>query len=385
MRASVKRNVLRLLNRLDMTLLRELLAEVELMRTTGKSSLQAAQLLASGSVKTRETFWEPILYGKRTPWPPMDDHEWELLKHSASSAPARMQARMLETALHHGQVEVAHILIKAGFPCGLRERDNQDGYGDPNSRGAMAHLVYGDYSALSVKQTLELAQAMMDHHGLEAMRAFNPGSVASGPVLEAFLDRAPGPEDVQAWKRDYIWQPHEFARTQATTSSASDPDNIVKLLARGFEGEPVDLLARAIIHGRNDVAHAMLDWDGLTLRRATPPLKTAWDTVTEEPVLAEGFWHALADAWAGVISAQKIVGWNGAPPWPDQALLERLVDLDALDPMQLNEEGLTPAQVAEQNCGQAGPVAAVAPLREQRRLDRSTPQAPAGVRRANRL
>jgi hypothetical protein len=110
--------------------------------------------------------------------------------------------------------------------------------------------------------------------------------------------------------------------------------------------------------------------------------------VTEEPVLAAGFWHALADSWASGVVACKTNGWAPSElrmKWPTGEVLELLLKFKELDPCALDDEGLTPAQRAIRICGEPGPVLEVKSRQQSQELSAATPEATTLRHRSPRL
>lgn len=305
----------------------------------------------------------------------------DMIQSQAVRMSDQEQGLMLGWALAAGQATAAKVLILAGAPCGpIPQSATQE-----RQTGPLACLVYGEYPRLAAADVLDLAIAMMerDHH---ALTRFNPGLVREHDVLCAFLDRAPHPQDQDGWA-PFVWGPDGFARGQV--SSDTDPRNSVELLQRDFPGIPIDLFVRAIAARHPGHARALLDLAGDALPTLRcDGLESAMDLTTEQPVLAAGFWHALADVWASTQRARQTNGWSLAEApdiWPDEDILQRLRGFAQLDPEALDENNQTPAQRAYDIVGHPGPVAEVASQALNDRLELNTTAVVGPERRGARL
>lgn len=279
------------------------------------------------------------------------------------------QRQLLLHSMKQGWKGEAMHLVNIGAPL--------DDYCDTrgvSEHGALADLMYGEFPKLDPQARLDLAGAMMD---AGEMRCFNPGMIKEHALLLAFLERAPALDDKDGWG-DLLWQPESYARDQVRFGS--EPLNVTTLLTRGFPGVAIDLVVRAISQGQFLHARALVDWAGEDLiTHGDDGSPTAFDIATEQPVFAAGFWHALADIWAGRIEAIRVNNWSkdDVPNrWPDPELLDLILSFPELAPARaIDDQGRTPAQRAIEICGRAGPLEEIESLWQEKQLEATTVQA----------
>lgn len=356
----IKRWIQHLQGRVDQLAIDSALFDAQQGRLEG-----AREIFKRANKQTRLELWRACI---------QDDKAGETVFHGGIEELAKQEdpatkRSLLLHCLKNGWTAPACRLVEMGAPT-----KNYSTTPGVNKHGALAGLMYNKFPDISSRDRVKLASLMMD---AGEMRCFNPGLIVDHDVFLAFLERAPASGDTQAWKA-FLWAPEDYTRTQVAFDT--DPRNVVSLLERGFPGIAIDLVARALACGNQAHASALVDWAGKDLTQPpNEPTISTFDFVTEQPVLAEGFWHMLADAWARRMHAVQTQNWDPAVMddcWPHPPLLARLLDYPALQPsLAIDGEGRTPAQRAQSICGQAGPIEQLESLWQERQLETRTGQA----------
>lgn len=264
--------------------------------------------------------WSELTY-------PATEKMWRLLEKDWRRTDPMVRWKLLDKVLHLGDVDRAMWLIDAGAPT---ETISLRGI---QLLGPLAKLAYGDYKQLNRKQISTLTEKILLR---DDVWDFNPAGIKYKEVAEVFLKYAPPPEDYHAWKERMIWGPDNIVGGEVEILfTDGDPECAILFLEAGYPSNHVDLLARACINKRDRLAAALLDWHGFNpgdIQREP----TCWDAGTA-PVVPRSFWHFLAHGWGEQARAIKSNGWATTPHWPEESIIDRLMnccwlDINAKDP-----------------------------------------------------
>ena len=270
---------------------------------------------------------------------------------------------MLHIALKAHLVPLAFLLLSHGA----------DPHKVPSEggNGPLTRLAHGDYKGVSPQDCVDLLSKMETLGG--NLFRISPGGVEHPEVLDFLISRWPSPRNPEQWNSEGF----VFDLNQSITHQASNPErgtqNIKLLLDAGFPFKPTEAIAEALQRECYENARFLLS---LTSDEQLS------DEIEDKP--GATLWHVVSSAWASRRNGQLNLGWTDPEVWPPQDIIERLyaVDLEKLD-----EEEVSPLDLAMSLCGELGPMEAIRSQIDAKRLeDASNPlSSPAHNRPSRRL
>lgn len=250
---------------------------------------------------------------------------------------------LLDRCLSDGLCDLAMEMIQRGAPMNSLSTDGQ------HRDGPAAKLMANKYPKIDRDDCISLARVMLDRG---AVSFFNPGSIFYSECVKEFLRYAPPPQDVQAWTSRMIWRAEDVLKEGGSALTFNIEAESVMLFARsGYPCDHVDLLAKACIAGRDDVAEMLVDWDEFDPGDVDRE-PSGWETGT--PVVPRSFWHSLVGHWGWSVETARRNNYKPDPHWPGEGLCEKLLSLPWLSLEAPDPQGRTAIIRAVEHFGHLG-------------------------------